>query len=209
MKINTTKLKSLNKMNKKVWGTKAVSISIILLVLVSLMLGIVGLAFFYLQKGETERVIGIPGKMDNLYLKEMWLNFYLQDVFDKSVKDLEESRYKVTMDGKVNYYPSSVTDEFLSRLISQGANVIGLKEISKNEFINNYKIELNSYKDKNGDYSAEGLDEVEEQIVTGNIEITEEKLVLKLGLKLKESYIHEDQLVFFDYNYKKEFSKAF
>ncbi|MEK6830940.1 MAG: hypothetical protein AABX77_02830 [Nanoarchaeota archaeon] len=161
----------LSKMNKK-----AISISILLLVISSLILSILSLAYFMTKNNDIKRTISFSNGIDEVYLKEDLLNFYLQDIFDKAVRDLEAILDSVD---------------------------------SGQAFINSFKKELNDYKDKNGNYPMKELQQAENQISEENVELTDNKLVLKLHLEIKKSYISGEEGGTFTYNYEKQFEKVF
>ncbi len=147
---------------------KAVSIPILILVLSALVLITTSLFYFNIKARDIEKTVKIHSEIDKIYLKEALLNFYLEEIFDKSIG----------------------TD-------------------NKQGFIENFKKELNNYKDKYGNYPIEELKQVENKIVEENIELNEDKLILKFDLELKQYYLSEKQNIIFSYNYKKEFQKVF
>lgn len=151
---------------------KAVSISILLLVISSLILSITSLSYLSIKNKDVKRTIGVSGEIDKLYLKESLLNFYLEDIFEKAVKDF-------------NYLNG------------------------KRAFIDNFRKELERYKDKNGLYPINELKQVE-NISEENLELSENRLGLKLNLELKEVYVDNyDEGGVFTYNYEKDFEKVF
>lgn len=151
---------------------KAVSISILLLVISALVISVIALTYFYTKNNDIRRVIRVSNKIDEIYVKESLLNFYLQDIFDKAVKGFDFSSGK------------------------QG-------------FVDSFKKELNNYKDENGSYPIEELKQVE-SIGEEDVELLEEKLVLKLNLEIKNSYVEESyEGGMFVYKYEKEFQKVF
>lgn len=151
---------------------KAVSISILLLVISSLILSITSLSYFSIKNRDIKKTIGVSNEIDKLYLKESLLSFYLDDVFEKTVKDF---------------------------------NYVNGKQV----FIDNFKKELEKYKDKNGLYPMTELKQAE-SISEENLELLNDKLVLRLKLELKEVYVKEyDESGIFIYSYEKEFEKVF
>mgnify|MGYP001595905303 FL=1 len=155
---------------------KAVSISILLLVVSSLILSITSLSYFSIKNRDIKKTIGVSSEIDKLYLKESLLNFYLRDVFEKAVME------------------SSISSDI---------------ETSKNVFIDNFRKELEKYKDKNGLYPMTELKQAE-SIGEESLELSEDKLVLRLNLELKEVYVKEyDENGVFIYDYEKEFEKVF
>jgi len=64
---------------------KAVSLPILLLVITSLVLSIISLTYFIIKENNVHEIISISSQLDQIYLNELLLNFYVQDVFDNSV----------------------------------------------------------------------------------------------------------------------------
>jgi len=67
---------------------KAMSISLVLLVVVTLMLIGTSLVYFaYSERGENV-ILKIPSEIDSVYKSEAILNFYLREAFDKASIDI-------------------------------------------------------------------------------------------------------------------------
>ena len=66
---------------------KAVSISILLLVVSVLILSITSLSYLSIKNKDIKKTFGVSSEIDKLYLKESLLNFYLDDIFEKSARD--------------------------------------------------------------------------------------------------------------------------
>lgn len=148
---------------------KAISISISLLVLSTLILSVLSLYYFYIKDKKISNFY--IGDINKIYEKQELLDFYLGDIFDKSSKDFS---------------------------FEQG----------KREFLNKFKKELDNYKDKNELYPLEALRQAE-QVNENNIELNENKLILKLELKLNQAYASKTEYYSINYNYKKNFEKVF
>src|SRR3989344_9684166 len=73
---------------------EAVSIPIILMVISSLILSIISLTYFVFKNNNTAEIIKISDELDQVYLEQALLNFYLQDVFDKAVENFNPSQGK-------------------------------------------------------------------------------------------------------------------
>jgi len=63
---------------------RAVSIPILILVLTAIGLSVLSLSYFIVKGNDINNVIKISNEIDEIYLKEQLLNFYLQDIFDKA-----------------------------------------------------------------------------------------------------------------------------
>jgi len=74
---------------KRNWNKKAVSLSILILVLACVSLSLWSLFYFSIKEGEFNQRIYIHTEVDEVYVKEVLINFYIQDVFDKAVEDLK------------------------------------------------------------------------------------------------------------------------
>ncbi|MFH1359342.1 MAG: hypothetical protein ABIH37_05625 [archaeon] len=79
----------------------------------------------------------------------------------------------------------------------------------KKVFIENFKKELLEYKTETGNFSFKGFEGIESQLVDKNIELTPEKIVLKLKLSLKSGEVVDSRYTIIDYNYEKQFQKVF
>ncbi|MEK6872987.1 MAG: hypothetical protein AABW90_03165 [Nanoarchaeota archaeon] len=147
---------------------KAVSISILLLVISTLILSITSLSYLIIKNRDIKKTIVVSSEIDKLYLKESLLNFYLDDIFEKAVNEF---------------------------------NYVNGKQI----FIDNFRKELEKYKDKNGLYPMSELKQAE-SINEENLDLSEDKLVLRSRLELKEVYVNGggDGGTFI-YKYEKEF----
>lgn len=74
------------KINKK-WDKQAMALSIVLLVIMVFVIIGVCLIYFVLYVRGVGTTIHIPDKIDSLYTRENYLNFYLTDIFERSSKD--------------------------------------------------------------------------------------------------------------------------
>lgn len=72
----------IRRMNKK-----AVSPAIYIVTISSLLLSIGTLGYFLIEQGNMGNVIKISNEIDKVYLNELLLNFYLENIFDNSVSD--------------------------------------------------------------------------------------------------------------------------
>jgi len=64
---------------------KAISVPILLLALSCAFLTLSSLAYFIIIDSNTGEIIRVSQEIDNVYLEEILLNFYVQDIFDKAV----------------------------------------------------------------------------------------------------------------------------
>ena len=72
-------------------SNKAVSFPIMLLVITTLVLTIFSLAYFIQKQNQDLNSISVSNEMDKLYLQQIKLDFYLQDIFDKTTNDFDLS----------------------------------------------------------------------------------------------------------------------
>jgi len=155
---------------------KAVSIPIAILVLTSLVLSIISLSFFLIKQENVKSIFRGANEIDEAYLKGQILNFYVQDIFDKSVVAINS-------------------------------------DSGKQVFIDNFRNELIGYKDKNGRYPVNELAFVElkvlEEDIANRVEISGEKLIFRLDLKVRKAFVSKNDYVSVDYSYVKEFEKVF
>ena len=171
-------------MRIKGMNNKAVSLPILLLVITSLVLSIISLTYFIIKENNIHEIISVSSQLDQIYLKELLLNFYVQDVFDKSVVGIRAA--------------SSTSKDV---------------ETAKIAFIDNFRKELVNYKDKNSRYPVDELALVELKILEDNIidsvELNEEKLIFRLPLTIRTGYTSAEDDISLSYDYIKEFEKVF
>jgi len=84
----------------------------------------------------------------------------------------------------------------------------------KESFIQIFKEELASYKDKTGKYLINGMEQVEEQMnnqdfINKNLIIDNKKVELKLKMKLFKSRTDNNQDMTINYEFEKSFEKVF
>jgi hypothetical protein len=66
---------------------KAVSLSVVLLVLSCFVLISLSLTFFVIKEKDALGKIGISSDIDEIYVRQALLNFYVQDIFDRASED--------------------------------------------------------------------------------------------------------------------------
>jgi hypothetical protein len=142
---------------------RAMSISIVLLVIMVFVIIGICLMYFILYVRDTGSTLHIPDKIDSLYTRQNYLDFYLKDIFEKSTKDFNFGN-------------------------------------SKGEFIERFKNNLYSYKNKNGNYDVIDLNLIQSQITEENVNLDNDKISLGLNIVL-ESGDENDVLVKYGYNY--------
>ena len=165
----------LNKKNKK-----GISIVIVFLVLTTLLLTSIALYQFITENKNRELTLEVPNSINSIYLKESYLDYYLDDIFEKSTKDFSSN---------------------------QGKDV----------FIENFRNNLNEYKDKNGRYIMPELGIVERELNNFEIELDENKVVLNVDVIISDNYnllaepINNEnrEIISVSYNYRKRFEKVF
>ena len=125
---------------------KAVSISIMLLVISSLILTSISLMYFA-NKEKIIAEIDAVQEINKAFLKKAIIDFYLDNVFEKTLKDLNfpENKFKVIFeDGKIGYYSDETSAaEAWSRLGGDVQKVI--IEIDKKDFIQTFRSNLKNY----------------------------------------------------------------
>lgn len=149
-----TRAAKMNKMNKK-----AMSIPIVLLVILTLILIVTSLFYFNIKQKDVKETMMIPDEIDKVYIKQVQLNYYLDDIFDRSTKDFELgdgkqafienytkelSRYKVNgnwiMDelGQVEsqIVENNVELNETAIILKLSLEILGEKEIDGKEVIN-------------------------------------------------------------------------
>ena len=165
----------LNKKNKK-----GISIVIVFLVLTTLLLTSIALYQFITENKNRQLTLEVPNSINSIYLKEDYLDYYLEDIFEKSTKDLS---------------------------YSQGKEV----------FIENFRNNLEGYKDKEGRYILEELAIVERELNNFEVELDENKIALNVDITIADSYNllaepvdnQNGEIISVSYNYKKRFEKVF
>lgn len=63
---------------------KGMSISIVLLVVLTLILVFLTIGYFIVNQEERTSILSVPDTLDLVYNQETYLNFYLQNIFDKA-----------------------------------------------------------------------------------------------------------------------------
>lgn len=144
---------------------KAMSIPIVLLVILTLVLITTSLFYFNIKQKNVKETIRIPDEIDRVYVNELQLNYYLQEIFDNATNNFKF-------------------------------------EDGKQEFINNFKNELDKYD------ILENKEDIKLQIVDENIELTPDKISLTLNIKLNgKQEIDGKEVINVKYEYKKGFEK--
>ncbi len=127
--------------------------------------------------------------------------FYIKNnKIDTTIKVFNEMDKVYFKELLTNFYLQDIFDKAV-----EGVEVGGSKQV----FIDNFNKELEDYKDKNERYPIQGLEFIGKQVLPENIELSNEKLVLKLRLTITKSYVSKDESGSFTYHYEKEFQKVF
>ena len=159
---------------------RGISIPIVFLVLTTLLLTSIALYQFITENKNRQLTLEVPNNINSIYLKEAYLDYYLEDIFKKSIKDFT---------------------------YSQGKEV----------FIENFRGNLNEYKDKDGRYIIPELNIVEREIPNFNVELNENHIVLNVNITIADSYSllaeptnnQNKKIISVSYNYEKSFEKVF
>ncbi|MBT4135389.1 hypothetical protein HOD75_02430 [archaeon] len=96
---------------------------------------------------------------------------------------------------ELDYYSWKIFD----KVVKQG--------ISKGEFVNGLRSELEFYKDVEKGYAVRELEFLERQLVVENVEVSDDKIVLKLNFNLYTDSFGEGLVI--DYSYNRELVKEF
>jgi len=153
------KIKKIRRKNKK-----AMSLAIAFLVLATLILTVFSLLVFNIRKNDLSGKIGLAS-FERIYAREEVLNFYVEDIMEKSVVNVE----------------------------------------TEQQFIQNFKETLSHYT-YGREFFLEELNQVQEQLMGGNIEVKEEKVFLNLTIKIAD-YVGEDPEIYVSHTYAKIFEK--
>ena len=106
-------------------------------------------------------------------------------------------------------------DKFYVQKILIESNLEGVFEsasdnfVSKEKFIEKFKERLVFYENSEGKYILNGFDGIKEQIIEENVELSQEKLVLKLNVFLEDNFIEEGYEVNMKYSYELALEKLF
>jgi hypothetical protein len=68
---------------------KGSAIAVGLLVLATLVISVISLMYFVIEKNSVNEDVGIADDVDEVYARQLLLNFYVQDVFDKASKNFQ------------------------------------------------------------------------------------------------------------------------
>lgn len=100
---------------------KAMSIPIVLLVLLTLILITTSLFYFNIKQKNVKETMMIPDEIDRIYVKELQLNYYLQDIFDKAFEGItaENSQEQLIDNFKRELARYKVNDKFIVPEFSQ------------------------------------------------------------------------------------------
>ena len=96
---------------------------------------------------------------------------------------------------------------FILQNILDSASLRVDSSYSKESFINEFKKELNRYKNLDGSYFIKGLNQVEDQLNSGNVDINDKKVSLVLKFIIDNSGSNNNLKV--TYSYVKKFEKYF
>ncbi len=125
---------------------KAVSISILLLVVSVLILSITSLSYLSIKNKDIKKTFGVSSEIDKLYLKESLLNFYLDDIFEKSARDFNYVNGKrVFIDNfmrELENYKDKNGNYPIEELKQAESISEERLELSENKLILNLKLEL-------------------------------------------------------------------
>lgn len=84
-------------LSERSFGKKAVSISILYLVISAFVLSLMALTIFYFNDKKIADIMRVPDSIDLIYIKQRQLDYNLQEVFENAVKDFEYE------DGKIDF----------------------------------------------------------------------------------------------------------
>ena len=117
---------------------RAMSLPILVLVILTIVLVFVSLFYFSSRDKQNKETLMIPSVIDELYRGEARLNFHLRDIFEKSVKNMQETKSQ-------DVFISSFKDE-LNRFKSQNGNYLiqGMEQVESQ--LNNKNIIIDSEK---------------------------------------------------------------
>jgi hypothetical protein len=122
-----------NKMNKK-----AMSISIVLLVILTLILCIMTIAYFVINEKGTSGTLNVPSELDAVYSDANSFNFYFNSVFQKVAGEYKTSDGPVVFIARLNdelnktlFYPSGSSYIEYSHLSESSVEIIN-SEIALN-----------------------------------------------------------------------------
>ena len=149
------------KMNKK-----GMSLSIMLLTLLTLVLVVTTLFYFNVKRNKEHEKLLIPKVIDEVYVREAEINFYINDMIKKSITE----------------------------------------DVSEGVFLNNFKIELNNSKDKQGNYIVSELEQLK-GIDEEDVEIKDGKLFFEVSIKIEDKLIDDYEVISVSYNFNKVFEK--
>ncbi len=140
---------------------KAMTLSIVFLVLATLVLTSFSLFIFYQREKSIQEEIYITRFLDELYIKEEQINFYLNEIMKNAAANSK----------------------------------------NEEEFINNFKSELEKYKSVEPE-----LSQIESQL--NNIEVLDKEAKAEFKIVLEENFIKKGKVIFSAvYTYKEKFEK--
>lgn len=73
----------------RVKNNKAMSISIVLLVILTFILVTLSIGYFIISQNKSSTTLTVPSALDSVYSDAIFFNFYLDNVFDKASKDFQ------------------------------------------------------------------------------------------------------------------------
>lgn len=68
---------------------KAMSISIVLLVILTLILVTLSIGYFIVSQNKVSEILTVPSAIDSVYADSIFFNFYLDTIFDRASKDFQ------------------------------------------------------------------------------------------------------------------------
>jgi len=130
--------------NSKMKNKKAgMSIPIVVLVIFTLVLTLVTLAYFSTRDETDKKTLIVPGIIDGVYLEEAQLNYLLEDIFNKASKDLKFE------DGKEVFINNFKKELERYKSEGEGYSIEGLEQVHKqinDEILMGEGLELNEEK---------------------------------------------------------------
>lgn len=210
---------------------KAISISLLLLALSSLVLSSVSITYFIVRDKDAHDVFVASNQIGDFYRAEAVFNHHLDNLFAKAVDDFDFSQGK---QGFIDNYRKEMEEyqddgKYLFRELKSGQRMVvgdavdGSYGYSKSRGLNDQLRDREAeYVKSIRYYVTRSLVGVREQLLRDvnedNIYLDEEKLVLTLHLgaikgfeygEVTENFDSGEDWFFLEYNYVREFEKVF
>lgn len=129
------------------------SISIVLLVIFTLVLVITSTAYFVVKLVSNDNeVLSVPSDLDYIYVEESYLDFYLQQLFDISSKEIQYETGKAIFISNLNKYLPNYNDYYILKNLNQIKNQINENnvQLTKEKLVWNVSLLLQSEDSKKG-----------------------------------------------------------